>query len=106
LNEIKIKIWLKGAAWDATQCSCHHIPNDSNLQKVRFSNLTLKQHVLEIILNYYMTDIPGIMWYYVNSLNTELNPICHLLALLGAHHILHISRIKVKYVDKMQSTEC
>jgi len=31
-----------------------------------------------------------------NPLNAELNPICHLLALLGAHHILHISRIRVK----------
>ena len=27
--------------------------------------------------------------------NEELNPICHLLALLGAHHILHVSRIRV-----------
>ena len=25
-----------------------------------------------------------------------LNPICHLLAVLGAHHILHVSRIRVK----------
>ena len=32
----------------------------------------------------------------INLLNTELKPICHLLALLGAHHILHISRIRVK----------
>jgi len=31
----------------------------------------------------------------VNPLNAELNPICHLLAFLGAHHILHISRIGV-----------
>jgi len=31
-----------------------------------------------------------------NPLNSELNPICHLLALLGAHHILHVSRIRVK----------
>jgi hypothetical protein len=30
----------------------------------------------------------------VNSLNSKLNPICHLLALL-AHHILHVSRIRV-----------
>jgi len=30
-----------------------------------------------------------------NTLNAELNPICHLLALLGAHHILHVSRIRV-----------
>ena len=31
-----------------------------------------------------------------NPLNTELNLICHLLALLGAHHFLHVSRIRVK----------
>jgi len=31
-----------------------------------------------------------------NPLNAELNPICYLLALLGAHHFLHISRIRVK----------
>ena len=30
-----------------------------------------------------------------NPLNTKLNPICHLLALLGAHHILHVNRIRV-----------
>jgi len=32
----------------------------------------------------------------LNSLNAELNSICHLLAILGAHHILHVSRIRVK----------
>jgi hypothetical protein len=32
----------------------------------------------------------------INPLNAELNPIYHLLALLGAHTILHVSRIKVK----------
>jgi hypothetical protein len=31
----------------------------------------------------------------VNPLNAQLNPTCHLLALLGAHHILHDSRIGV-----------
>ena len=30
-----------------------------------------------------------------NPLNAELNPVCHLLALLAAHHILHLSRIRV-----------
>ena len=30
-----------------------------------------------------------------NVLNAELNPICHLLALLGAHPILHIRKIRV-----------
>ena len=32
----------------------------------------------------------------INSLNAELNPICYLPALLGAHHFLHVSRIRVK----------
>jgi hypothetical protein len=31
----------------------------------------------------------------INPLNAELNPICHLLAILGAHRILHVSRIRV-----------
>jgi hypothetical protein len=31
-----------------------------------------------------------------NPLNAELNPVCHLLALLGAHPIPHVSRIRVK----------
>jgi hypothetical protein len=29
----------------------------------------------------------------VNTLNAELNCTCYLLALLGAHHILHVGRI-------------
>ena len=32
-----------------------------------------------------------------NPLNGELNPICHLLALLGVH-FLHINRIRVKFL--------
>jgi len=31
-----------------------------------------------------------------NPLNPELNLICYLLALLGVHHFLHVSRIGVK----------
>ena len=31
----------------------------------------------------------------INPLKAELNPICHLLALLGVH-FLHVSRIRVK----------
>jgi hypothetical protein len=31
-------------------------------------------------------------------LNTELNPICHMLTLLGAHHIIHVSGVKVNAI--------
>jgi hypothetical protein len=36
--------------------------------------------------------------YNINSLNTGLNPICHLQALLEAQHILYISRTRVKMI--------
>ena len=40
----------------------------------------------------YIADVTEIF----NALKPELNPICYLLALLGAHHFLHVSRIRVK----------
>ena len=40
---------------------------------------------------------------YINPLNAQLNPICHLLALLGTHHILHVSRIRVNVLIILSS---
>jgi len=34
-----------------------------------------------------------------NPLNAELNPICHLLALLATHHIFHVSGLRVNVVS-------
>jgi hypothetical protein len=42
----------------------------------------------------YVHFILGFKYHVFNPLNAELHPFCHLLALL-AHHILHISRIRV-----------
>jgi len=44
----------------------------------------------------------------INPLHAELNPICHLLALLGAHLIFHVSSIRVninKTVNKLDVHE-
>jgi len=49
---------------------------------------------------YYILENSGLTTW-INPLNTQLNPICHLLALL-AHHILHVSRIRVKRKTKQQ----
>jgi hypothetical protein len=47
---------------------------------------------------------------FINPLNAELNPICHLLALLGVHHFLHVSRIRVNkkktYMETMSCYMC
>ena len=58
-------------------------------------------HVEMVILSSYTSLLYLLRFYsehYVNKpLNDELNPICHLQALLGAHHILHVFRIMVKF---------
>jgi len=43
------------------------------------------------------TSFETVMYWVsvINPLKPELNPICYLLALLGAHHFLHVSRIRV-----------
>ena len=40
----------------------------------------------------------GLFNSFINLLNAELNPIRHLLALVGARHIVHLSRISVNIV--------
>ena len=48
----------------------------------------------------WMAQINGkassVVFNIFNPLNPELNHICYLLALLGAHHFLHVSWIRVK----------
>ena len=46
-----------------------------------------------VFYHYFTNDITSLVRF--NPLKTELNTICHLLALLGAHHILYISSIRV-----------
>ena len=49
-------------------------------------NFFVNSHGLKLVL---------IVYFSINPLNAELNPICHLLALLGTHHIFHISVLRV-----------
>ena len=52
----------------------------------QLSVLSSYSHIIHSVLSYEFCSI--------SPLNAKLNPICHLLALLGAHHILRVSRIK------------
>jgi hypothetical protein len=38
---------------------------------------------------------------HINHFNAELNPTCHLLAILRAHHIIHVSRIRVNTAKQL-----
>jgi len=53
-------------------------------------------YILYYKIPYYIGISFEVLSVYINPLNAELNPICYLLALLGAHHFLHVSRIRVK----------
>jgi hypothetical protein len=52
-------------------------------------------HTASIMMNTDFVDLISCSPVEINPLNAELNSICHLLALLGAHPIFHISRMKV-----------
>jgi len=61
-------------------------------------NVTLKQRVNRDYCCYFQlaAAVPTILVStLINPLNAELNPICYLLALFGAHHILDVGRIRV-----------
>ena len=49
----------------------------------------------QVIIMFSSTGQKNLEIIFFNPLNVELNIICHLLTLLGAHHILHVSRIRV-----------
>ena len=50
-------------------------------------------------LNHCATAVPTPCILLFNPLKAELNPICHLLALLGVHHIFHVSGLRVNSVS-------
>ena len=62
-----------------------------NLQNGQMDSF-LSVYTLSEVINFW----PSAATLDFNPLNAELNPICHLLALLGVHHFLHVSRISVK----------
>ena len=66
----------------------HHITRMHLLPLTMERKLLYWQNILHSLRNI----LPS---YYFNPLKAELNPICCLLALLGAHHFLHVSRIRV-----------
>jgi len=69
----------------ATPSHCAFVPGQGHLGVLVKNNLICFQKKFAIL-----------KLRIFNPLNPDLNPICYLLALLGAHHFLHVSRIRVK----------
>jgi len=62
------------------------------------------------LVGFYYTNISRrtVLWMSnltTKPLNAELNAICHLLAFLGVHHILHVSRIMVTAMLSFKTSE-
>jgi hypothetical protein len=71
----------KGTQYEALE---HQVKHKTSVTFYAFMSFYVTQSVIWLIAD------------LLNPLNVQLNPICHLLALLGAHHILHVNRIRVK----------
>jgi len=70
------------------------------VEVIRFINVLAYQ---ELVVGYRESNIQlNVFLNVFNPLNPELNPICYLLALLGAHHFLHVSRIRIKLLTLRQ----
>jgi len=66
----------------------NNIPEDLNLQQE-------PQNSHKDILHFTQKSRTINFYTVLNPLNTKFNPIYHLMALLEAHHILHVSKIRV-----------
>ena len=80
-------VWYISYAWNL-HAQCH-------MWLHGLSKLSLTFQVLRIAARWQWT-----LRLAINPLKPELNPICYLLALLGAHYFLHVSRIRVKLLTR------
>jgi len=89
--------------WNVQICICfYHVTFPNNPHHIWGLNKIAGEFLILSLFRWTWSVLPGTVPQLfdpiLNPLNAELNPICHLLALLGAHHILHVSKIGVKYV--------
>jgi len=83
------------ASMGVPQASCHSsLHNNTPRTVTSESKPVLCADDTSIIIIY--DPVKELFHNFINPLNAELNPICYLLALLGAHHFLHVSRIRVR----------
>ena len=75
-----------------------HVRNNFFFHKHGHNSLWIWTRFLQVRSKGSQVKTQLVLWIFIlfNPLNPELNPICCLLALLGAHHFLHVGRIRVK----------
>jgi hypothetical protein len=91
----KTRLPLGGFSWSLIfWCFSKICPENSSFIKIwqvyRVLCTKSSAHIWQYLAEFFLG------WQIFNPLNAELSPICHLLALFGAHHIFHVSTIRVK----------
>jgi len=85
--------WMQWLPTDGFACKHLTELDSSNWKCALWGTETVQLlHIVVVDLKFNKSESFSV----INPLNAELNPICCLLALLGAHHFLHVSRIRVK----------
>jgi len=100
-KKLNIPLFFGGKFSALANCQAHSSFLCLSCIRVRQQSRIIYVHrciqVVELVrISYcYVLYVTCFSFVLLNLLNAELNPICHLLALLGAHHIFHVSRIRV-----------
>ena len=101
----KLLLWKGSGSHAIILLPCHYIVTRRHSCLLPHSNLPLTVYGFPTQQTILSARVRGRNWgemqwepssQMFNPLNPELNPICYLLALLGARHFLHVSRIRVK----------
>jgi len=71
---------------------CQHKMQVTQIKSQKFISSSKILNANQMLIVYFLSIH---YTYIINPLKAELNPICHLLTLLGAHLIFHVSRIRV-----------
>ena len=93
----QVAIWrMRVACWVPKVTNTHS-------QYVILIAFPLQQWLSERVTMLHYTYIGCLV---INPLKAELNPICHLLALIGAHHILHVGGLRVNHDRNSINKQC
>jgi len=91
------KFWTNSVSLTEDQTSFLNIKYLTSWNRVSLINSEqVKRSVMLVSTSNLLKPSKHTVCRNINPLKPELNPICYLLALLGAHHFLHVSMIRVK----------
>ena len=102
LTSTKFSCWISCRVWNTKRIWTSHRKKNSEHIYIQSLYFKVIKTLNLILLTYNIWWAPnnasswhmGLKWVF-KVLKNELNPVCHLLVLLGAHLILHTSRIRV-----------